>query len=112
MKAEIVKCSCGDPVCTYYGLNIGHFPQGSGFDKETAERLAMMWDSYDLVKGRMNYATDEHAKILVKNADLIIALNKIASGSFQDASTLALNGSWQAFVERLQNIAKGAIDEN
>lgn len=46
MKAKIVKCDCGYPKCDMYGLNIGHFPQGTGFDKETARILAQLWNNY------------------------------------------------------------------
>lgn len=44
-RVEIVKCQCGDPICTRYGLNDGLFYQGCGWDKETAERHAACWNA-------------------------------------------------------------------
>jgi hypothetical protein len=41
--------------------------------------------------------------------DLSIALRAIAGGSFPDASTLAANGAWKEFTERLQGIARKAL---
>lgn len=36
----IEKCKCGDKVCKTYGLSVGNFYQGCGFDKETATAIA------------------------------------------------------------------------
>lgn len=37
---KTVKCNCADPVCTTYGLNVGHFFQGGGFEELFANRVA------------------------------------------------------------------------
>lgn|SRR3990167_7054844 len=39
LPTAIVKCKCGDPVCRTYGLNVGTFYQGTGFDKDVAEEI-------------------------------------------------------------------------
>lgn len=44
-RVEIVKCPCGDSICSTYGLSEGMFYQGSGWDKETAERMAAAWNA-------------------------------------------------------------------
>ena len=51
MKSEynevvhIKKCQCGSPVCNRYGLSNGMFYQGSGWDKDVAERMAKCWNA-------------------------------------------------------------------
>lgn len=42
-----VKCQCGHRSCKTYGLSIGTFYQGCGFDKETAEKLALAYNTHD-----------------------------------------------------------------
>jgi hypothetical protein len=36
----IEKCLCGDAVCRKYGLSVGTFYNGAGFDQETAQFIA------------------------------------------------------------------------
>lgn len=37
---SVVKCNCGDAACNRYGLNVGMFPQGAGFDGIEDAQLA------------------------------------------------------------------------
>ena len=38
-EIHIVKCPCNQDGCSKYGLSIGMFYQGAGFDKATAQRI-------------------------------------------------------------------------
>lgn len=40
----VVKCACRHTQCTTYGFKEGTFYQGCGFDKETAERIAEVYN--------------------------------------------------------------------
>jgi hypothetical protein len=46
----VVKCSCGDAACKRYGLSVGMFPQGAGFDLADATLAAAAPDLLALAK--------------------------------------------------------------
>lgn len=58
-KVEIIRCPCGDEVCDTYGLSVGVFSMGSGFDKETAEHIAKCINAWEAAK-----ALKEAAKLM------------------------------------------------
>lgn len=41
-EVKVVKCRCGNAYCRTYGLNIGTFYQGAGFDEDTANLIARL----------------------------------------------------------------------
>lgn len=47
---KVVKCPCGDTACKRYGLNVGMFPQGAGFDLADAILAAAAPDLLELAK--------------------------------------------------------------
>lgn len=62
-KVEIVKCSCGSPVCKRHGLNFGTFYQGAGWDQDTAQFVA------DCINARLEQINADVDRILGEHAD-------------------------------------------
>lgn len=59
----IEHCQCGHPTCKDYWLSgIGKFVQGSGFDKEDAQRIADLLNGSDerlrTMQGRIEMRVD------------------------------------------------------
>lgn len=48
---QIVKCQCGHPVCHTYGISVGTFYQGCGFDLADAQLVAAAPDLLEALKG-------------------------------------------------------------
>lgn len=52
----IVKCPCGDGVCSYYWVSDGSFHQGTGWSKERAQQYADAINEADRAREvRRNY---------------------------------------------------------
>lgn len=63
---KLTKCNCGDASCDYHGLSDGKFPQGSGWDKETAERHMHAYNMHDELVSAIEMA---HSYLCIKSID-------------------------------------------
>lgn len=59
-EIKLIKCNCGDKNCDYYGFSDGRFPQGSGWDKKTAEAHLRKIQAHDVL---LAIAEDYHRKM-------------------------------------------------
>lgn len=87
---EVVKCACGAKVCNTYGLNIGTFYQGCGFDKALAEAICRKLNAH---------------------AALVEALEKIAgetAGGPHVSAAAGLKANWCALM-RVRERATAAL---
>lgn len=72
-QITVVKCACGDAHCSTWGLSNGTFYQGSGWDKETADRLVACWNLFTGVGQLLN------------GADVVLAAVEKVKGIIADA---------------------------
>lgn len=59
-QIKLIKCNCGDKNCDYHGFSDGRFPQGSGWDRETAERHLLAVNTHNIM---LEILTHLHPKI-------------------------------------------------
>lgn len=85
-QLTIERCHCAYDACQTYGFKEGTFYQGSGFEKETAERIATSYnvtvnmdDPKEVVDALISLARDvsnltlHHPRLVMQRADEILS---------------------------------------